>query len=187
MRILPLFRHSIAVAALIVLSACSQATPLPQASADAQSDDGPLDARRVTLPPVDPLPAPQLPTNADGKAVWALDGDTARFGVPGAGAMLTLSCTAGRLLITRPIAAELGAGALFAIEGQHRIVRIPVDATAVPGQRGYVWQGSLDGADADTDVFTGPFTGTLPGGGLIKVSAGEPPRDVVKRCHNAKP
>jgi len=99
---------------------------------------------------------------------------------------LTLACDKGRLVVTRPIVAELGAGALFAIEGPRRIVRIPVDATAIPGQRGYVWQGSMDGTDDNTDVFTGPFTGTLPGGGLIKVSTGEAARDVVHRCHAAK-
>jgi len=168
-------RHRAAIAALIVLAACSRPAPQPQ------GDAGPLDARRVTLPNADPLPA-----NADGKAVWSKDGETARFGVAGAGPMLTLACAGGRLVITRPIPAELGAGALFAIEGPKRIVRIPVDATALPGTRGYVWQGSMDGTDVDTDVFTGPFTGTLPGGGLIKVSAGDAARDVVHRCHATK-
>ncbi len=167
-------RHHAAIAALIVLAACSK--PAPQ-----QADPGPVDAHRVTLPAADPAPA-----NDDGKAVWSKDGDTARFGFAGGSTMLTLACDKGRLVITRPIAAEVGAGALFAIEGPRRIVRIPVDATALQGQRGFVWQGSMDGADDDTDVFTGPFTGTLPGGGLIKVSAGEAARDVVHRCHAAR-
>ena len=133
------------------------------------------------MPEPDPAPA-----NADGKAVWTTDGGTAHFGVPKSSPMLTLACSAGRLVITRPIAAEVGAGALFAIEGPRRIVRVPVDATAVPGQRGYVWQGSMDGSDTSTDVFAGPFTGTLPGGGLIKVTSGEPARDIVRACR-AKP
>ena len=163
-------RHA-AIAALILLAACSRPAPQPQ------GDGGPLDAHRLALPEADPPPA-----NADGKALWQTDGDTARFGVDGADPLLTLACQAGRLVITRPIAAELGASALFAIEGPRHIVRVPVDATPIPGQRGYVWQGSVDGADPDNDVFTGPFTGTLPGGGLIKVTAGEPARDVVRRC-----
>jgi hypothetical protein len=162
----------VSIAALLLLSACSRPAPQPQ------GDGGPLDARRVTLPEADPLPA-----NADGKAVWSKDGDTARFGVDGADPLLTLACHDGRLVITRPIAAELGAGALFAIEGPKRIVRVPVDATVLPGRRGYVWQGSMDGTDNDTDVFAGPFTGTLPGGGLIKVSSGDAARDVVHHCH----
>jgi hypothetical protein len=135
----------------------------------------------VALPEADPAPA-----NADGKAVWERDGDSARFGVPGSDPLLTLACHSGRLVITRPIAAELGAGALFAIEGPRRIVRIPVDATAQPGRRGYVWQGSMEGSDTNTDVFAGPFTGTLPGGGLIKVTGGDAARDVVRRCHTGK-
>jgi hypothetical protein len=161
------------LAALLLIAACSRPAPQPQA------DTGPLDAHRVDLPEPDPSPA-----NADGKAVWSRNGDAARFGVDGADPLLTLACQDGRLVITRPIAAELGASALFAIEGPRRIVRVPVDATALPGQRGYVWQGSMDGSDPDTDVFAGPFTGTLPGGGLIKVSAGDPARDIVRRCHN---
>jgi hypothetical protein len=164
-----------ALSALILLSACSRAAP-PAPQAEATPDD----ARRVALPAADPAPAAAA---IDGKATWSMQNDTARYGVPGADPLLTLACHDGRLVITRPIAAELGAEALFAIEGPKRIVRIPVDATAVPGQRGYVWQGSMTGSDNDTDVFAAPFTGTLPGGGLIKVSAGEPARAVVHRCH----
>ena len=165
--------HRATLTALFLLAACSRPAPQPQ------GDGGPLDARRVALPEAD-LP----PANADGKAVWHGDGNVAKFGVDGAEPLLTLACHDGRLVITRPIAAELGASALFAIEGPRRIVRIPVDATALPGQRGYVWQGSMDGADIDTDVYTGPFTGTLPGGGLIKVTAGDPSREIVRRCHS---
>ena len=158
---------------LFLIGACSRPAPQPQSTGDA----GPIDARRVALPDADPAPA-----NADGKAEWSMAGDTARFGVSGADPLLTLACHDGRLVITRPIAAEVGAGALFAIEGPKRIVRIPVDATAVPGHRGYVWQGSMDGTDTSTDVFESPFTGTLPGGGLIKFSGGDPARTIVHRC-----
>ena len=168
-------RRNAAITVLVLLSACSKPAPQPQA------DTGPVDAHRVTLPVADLIRA-----NADGKAVWSNDGDNARFGVAGSNAMLTLACDKGRLVITRPIVAELGASALFAIEGPRRIVRVPVDATPQPGQRGYVWQGSMDGADDNTDVFTGPFTDTLPGGGLIKVTAGAAARDVVHRCRAAK-
>jgi hypothetical protein len=164
-----------ALLALLALAACSRPAPQPQA------DTGPLDAHRLALP------EPDAPTaNADGKAVWHGKDEVAQFGVDGAEPLLTLACRNARLVITRPIAVELGASALFAIEGPRRIVRLPVDATALPGHRGYVWQGSLDGTDPDTQVFAGPFTGTLPGGGLIKVTGGEPPRDVIRRCHGGK-
>jgi hypothetical protein len=156
---------------LLLIAACSNPAPA------AQGDGGPIEARRVDLPTPDPTPA-----NADGKAQWSLEGETARFGVPGATPLLTIACHAARLVITRPIPAEVGTGALFAIEGPKRIVRIPVDATALPGQRGYVWQGQVDGHDTNNDVFEGSFTGTLPGGGLIKVTGGDPAREVVRRC-----
>lgn len=157
--------------ALLLVTACSRAQPA------APQPEGPLDPHRIALPDPDPTPA-----NADGRAQWSMAGSRAVFAVPGADPLLTLSCENHRLVITRPIAAEVGAGALFAIEGPRRIVRVPVDATAVPGKRGYVWQGSVDGAQAENDVFAGPFTGTLPGGGLIKVTAGAPAAEVVRAC-----
>ena len=156
-------------APLLLLAACSQ--PVPQAS------DAPIDPARVALPAPDPTPG-----NADGKAQWSMAGDTAQFGAPGAEPLLTIACRDAMLVITRPIPAEVGAGALFAVEGPRRIVRIAVDATALPGRRGYVWQGRIDGRDKDTDVFEGAFTGTLPGGGLIKVTGGDAVRSVVERC-----
>ena len=175
-----------ASALLCLVSACAR--PVPQAQAhdvaenaspgNAPPENVPNDVRRIALP--DPDPTPPIP--ADGKAVWTLAGETARFGVDGADPLLTLACRDHRLVITRPIAAEVGAGALFAIEGPKRIVRIAVDATPLPDRRGYVWQGGMDGGDINTDVFASPFTGTLPGGGLIKVSAGDPPREVVRHC-----
>ncbi|EGD57514.1 hypothetical protein Y88_3824 [Novosphingobium nitrogenifigens DSM 19370] len=166
----------LALPAALTLGACSRVVP----AAKAQAEEGPLDARRLELPANE---APPAPANADGKASWSLEGNTARFGVAGTDPLLTLACANGQLVITRPIAAEVGASALFAIEGPRKIIRVPVDATALPGQRGYVWQGSLPGADKDNDVFDSPFTGTLPGGGLIKVTAGDAAREIVRRCH----
>ena len=40
----------------------------------------------------------------------------------------------------------------------------------------------MDDTDSSIDVFESPFTGTLPGGGLIKVSGGDPARTIVHRC-----
>lgn len=165
--------------ALFMLTACSRAVPPAQAQ-DA-ADGSPIDARRLALPDA----PPPAPANADGKATWRMVGDVAQFGTEQAQPLLTLACQGGRLVITRPIAAEIGAGALFAIEGPKRIIRVPVDATAIPGQRGYIWQGTTDGHDTTNDVFAGAFTGTLPGGGLIKVTSGEPARAVVQRCLSA--
>jgi hypothetical protein len=41
------------------------------------------------------------------------------------------------------------------LAGRKRIVRLAVDATAVPGSRGYLWQGSLPAGDPAADVFEG--------------------------------
>lgn len=127
--------------------------------------------------------------NPNAKPAWALaaDGGSARFGLPGAQPMLSVACRSGVLVVTRHVPAEIGATALFALIGERRIVRLPVDATSVPGSRGYVWQGTLPAADPAAEVFTtGGFSGTLPGAGRIAVTGGAPVRDVVARC-SARP
>ena len=160
----------VALAAL-VLAGCAPAVP------QSANDDALIDAQRIALPdPAAPAAAPI------GKPQWTEAGGAARFGISGAEPQLELTCRAGRLVVTRPIAAEPGASALFAIEGPKRIVRLAVDAVARPDRQGYIWQGSMAGNDRSTDVFAGRFTGTLPGGGLITVSAGDPPRAIVRRC-----
>jgi hypothetical protein len=59
---------------------------------------------------------------------------------------------------------------------------LPVDATAVPGQRGYVWQGSIAPDDPRLKLLEGKFAGTLPGGGHIEVPASDAPGAVIRRC-----
>lgn len=167
--------------ALFMLTACSRAVPPAQAQ-DA-ADGSPIDARRLALPDA----PPPAPANADGKATWRMVGDVAQFGTEQAQPLLTLACQGGRLVITRPIAAEIGAGALFAIEGPKRIIRVPVDATAIPGQRGYIWQGTISADDSRAKVLGGSYNGTLPGAGMIKVSAGAPVRDLIARCRRSAP
>jgi hypothetical protein len=89
------------------------------------------------------------------------------------------------MVVTRYAAAPVGAQALFALVGSEGILRLPVDATSVPGQRGYLWQGTLTADDARAAVLRGAFTGTLPGAGMIKVSAGSAIGDVITRCRNS--
>lgn len=162
-----------ALAALLTLGACHRA-PAPAAR-----DGAPVDAVRVGLPASEALPGAP---DADAKAVWAGNGDAARFGFPGQGPLLSVECRSGVLLVTRHIPAEIGAQALFALQGPGHILRLPVDATSVPGVRGYIWQGTLPANDPGAAVFDGAFNGTLPGGGMIRVSAGAPLREVVRRC-----
>lgn len=159
----------------LALNGCtrSAASPVP--------DNGPLDAVRLSMPQSEGLPAPRADK---AKAAWnaAPDGASAMFGYAGEGPLLTVACRSGVLMITRHSPAEVGAQALFALQGAGRIVRLPVDATAIPGQRGYFWQGSLNPGDPGAAVFQSAFNGTLPGGGMIKVWAGEPLREVLRRC-----
>ncbi|MFN3470073.1 MAG: hypothetical protein ACK4Z7_10225 [Novosphingobium sp.] len=115
----------------------------------------------------------------------SLDGRTASFGAREEQPLLSVTCREGVLIITRHAAAPLGAQALFALVGSDGIMRLPVDATSVPGQRGYLWQGIIAANDPRTKVLAGAYTGTLPGAGMIKVPAGNPVREVLARCRSA--
>lgn len=167
-------RSLFALAAILALGACSKPAPQPR-------DGAPLDAVRVAMPVDEAMPGPR---NPDAKPKWAAspDGGEARFGNAGEGPMLSIGCRSGVLLVTRHVAAEVGAQALFALIGNGRILRLPVDATAVPGVRGYLWQGTLAPDDPGADVFMSGFDGTLPGGGKIAVSGSDALREVIRRC-----
>ncbi len=177
-------RFSLPLLALsaLALHGCtkSAANPVP--------DNGPLDAVRLAMPQSEGLPSERADK---AKAAWsaAPDGEAAAFGYAGEAPLLTVACRQGVLMVTRHSHADVGAQALFALQGAGRIVRIPVDATAIPGQRGYFWQGMLNPGEPGAAVFQSAFNGTLPGGGMIKVSAGEPLREVLRRCkgHPAAP
>ena len=168
-------RRCISLLALSSLAACSQKAPVPQDSGT------PLNAVRVPLPESQPLPA--APAGNE-KPIWAgaPGGDSVRYGAPGAGPDLSLACRQGVLVVTRHVPAEVGAQALFALQGRKRIVRLAVDATAVPGSRGYLWQGSLPAGDPAADVFEGPFVGTLPDAGKISVPGSDLVRALIRRC-----
>ena len=161
--------------AALALAGCGQSSGSPAHSA-------PLAAVRLTMPQAEAAPFHSADDKA--KPVWAAapDGASASFGYPGEAPLLTVACRSGLLMVTRHSPAEVGAQALFALQGGGRILRLPVDATATPGQRGYLWQGSLAPGDPGAAVFQNAFNGTLPGGGMIRVSAGEPMREVLRRC-----
>jgi hypothetical protein len=122
------------------------------------------------------------PTGVEGAWVSSPDAAFARFGYPGEPAQLSLGCRAGMLVVTRNVFAPIGAEALFALQGSGLILRLPVDATAIPGQRGYIWQGSIAADDHRLALLKGKFAATLPGGGHIEVPASGVPLAVIKRC-----
>jgi len=164
---------------LLLLAACSS----PSAPADPA--DGPVDAVPVAMPDdAQPVQADH-PEGAQGAWVAAPDGSFARFGYTGEPPLISLECRGGQLVVTRTIAAPIGAEALFALQGSGWILRLPVDATAVPGQRGYVWQGTIAADDRRLALFKARFAGTLPGGGHIEVPASPVPMALIKRCADA--
>lgn len=159
----------------LLLAACSPAAPGPA--------DAPLDAVRLSLPAEESGPAPIAhPSGVLPDWTAAPDGLSARFGFPGEAAQLILECRAGTLVVTRNVPAPVGAAALFALQGGGLILRLPVDATAIPGQRGYVWQGMIAPADPRLSLFNRGFNGTLPGAGHIEAAASEVPGAMIKRC-----
>ncbi|KAJ8133807.1 hypothetical protein OY671_012979, partial [Metschnikowia pulcherrima] len=89
------------------------------------------------------------------------------------------------LIVTRPVPAEIGAQASFASIGGGQVSRSPVDATNSPGERGYIWQGTIAADDPRAAVFTGSgFDGTSPGAGKITVAGSDVAREVVRRCRS---
>lgn len=164
----------------LTLAACSQSPAAPV------REGAPDSAVRLSMPEGEALPGVR---EAASEPTWAAapDAQSARFGHPGEVPLMSVACREGVLVVTRHAAAPVGAQALFALVGREGIMRLPVDATAVPGQRGYLWQGTIAASDARAGVLRGPFTGTLPGAGMIKVSGGSAVDEVVTRCRNAAP
>ena len=165
-----------APALALLLAACSPS------AATTERADGPVDAVSVAMPTDEAAATTARPAGVEGGWLSAPDATSARFGYPGEPPLLTLACRAGVLVVTRNISAPIGAEALFALQGSGWILRLPVDATAVPGQRGYVWQGTVPADDPRLKLLEGKFAGTLPGGGHIEVPASDAPRAVIKRC-----
>ena len=160
----------------LLLAACSPTATTPDGA------DGPINAVRVALPVDEAAATIARPAGVEGAWVSSPDAAFARFGYPGEPALLSLECRKGTLVVTRHVAAPVGAEALLAMQGSGLILRLPVDATAVPGQRGYVWQGTLPADDPHAAILEGKFAATLPGGGHFEAPASDVPRAVIKRC-----
>lgn len=168
-------RQITCAAALLALAGCSK-SPVPPVR-----EGAPDDAVRLELPEGEALPGTP---DEKSQAAWAGSGDgmSARYGRPGEPPLVSVACRSGVLVVTRHAPAEVGAQALFALVGANGILRLPVDATSVPGVRGYIWQGTLAPDHPAAKVLEGAYTGTLPAAGRISVSGGNAPRDVVGRC-----
>lgn len=167
-------KSSLAAAALL-LAACSQSPEAP-----APQPDRPIDAVRVALPSPGPLPAPRA---SDARAVWTGGGTAAAFGYLGEEPLVTLACRSGQIVVTRHALAEDRAQALFALIGNGKILRLPVDAVRLPGAAYPVWQGALAADDPRGEVFlAGAVEATLPGAGTIVLAGGGAMQELVQGC-----
>jgi len=135
------------------------------------------------------LPADSAPAQPQG-GQWQLSGQTLRFAAPGGADLLTMACTRGpdgaaALQFTRMTRAEDGAKALFALIGNGRIARLPLDA--VRGGEAGEWQGTVPATDPRLDVLRGGnrIEATLPGGGTLLLPASAEPGRLLTACRNA--
>lgn len=137
------------------------------------------------------LNAPAIITPQPEGAVWqtGAQGGLA-FGVPGATPLVTFACAnepngGATLNITRYAATDPGAQALFALIGNGRIARLPVDASAEG--KGQIWRGAIPADDAQLDVLKGgnSIEATVPGGGSIKLTASGLPGQLLESCRRA--
>ncbi len=132
------------------------------------------------------LPAETAPLQPQ-DAAWRADGQAVHFGVPGQQDLLSIGCDhapdgTALLRITRMTRAEDNAKALFALIGNGRISRLPLDARQA-GDPG-VWQGLIPASDDRLDVLKGgnSVEATLPGGGTLKLPASREPGRVLTDC-----
>jgi len=131
-------------------------------------------------------PVDVAPVQPEG-SVWRVAGAAVEFGVPGQPALFALSCghaADGTALIKvmRETRAESGAKALFALIGNGRIARLPLDVTRAgePGQ----WAGNIPARDTRLEVLKGGnrIEATLPGGGTLKLPASSEPGRLLNEC-----
>ncbi len=124
--------------------------------------------------------APAQPADA----AWRADGAlAASFGAPGGAALVSLACEGrpgitARLRLTRYVAADAGASALFALIGQRHVARLAVSHDATQ------WAGDFPALDPALDVFeeSGTIKATVPGGGELKLGASPLPARLLAAC-----
>ena len=167
-----------------LLAACgsSESAPVvPEASVRI-----PLNAVHVAAPAPSGSPSPASPPT------WiTVPGErTVLFGTPGAQALLSIACEgvgsgSPQLIVTRFAPAEPGAEALFAIQGNRRILRLPVRAVELRRDE-QAWRGALYAGDERAEVFLGTeIAATVPGGGRLAMPAMGETHKVIDECRHA--
>lgn len=169
----------------LALSACSQSQSRQVVD---NAPEGGYPARMV-LGNIS-LPMDSAPAQPKG-GVWQAAGTILHFGVPGQADLLALRCvqanagSAAAIEIVRHTRAEDGAKALFALIGNGRVSRLPVNS--VRGGESGEWRGALAVDDARLDVLKGGnrIEATLPGGGTLLLPASGEPGRLLASCRAA--
>lgn len=175
-RLLPLLPF----AAALSLLACQNDGPV-SADATAPPDDvvGDASARGLAAPAnsaaAEAVTRAALPQMSAGLA-WAVsaDGRSVRFGPPAAGAMLTIACAPGGVLVTRHHPAPANRTATLSFTGGGQATSLPVAAVPTrlgPGEA--EWQGRAGGDIAR--AIERPFSRT----GQVEITLGGAPSLVV--------
>lgn len=170
-------RHIVPAAVVLGLAACS-----PSGS-QRHDKDGSV---RLALP-TEPAPQEQPPLQPEGTE-WALRPDgSLDFGLPGQPALLSVRCNHdkdGRAFIhvVRRTRAEAGAKALFALEGNRHVARVPVNVTRA-GDSGE-WQGEIDAHAETIGALKGgmKIMATLPGGGTLELPPSSDAGHLLDAC-----
>lgn len=166
----------------VALGSCSQSQS--RQVVDNLSADAVYPARlpltQISLP-VDA--APEQPEGGE----WRLAAGKLSFGVPGQQDLFALACDhtpdgAASIRVMRVTRAEAEAKALFALIGNGRIARLPLDVQRA-GESGE-WRGVIPAADPRLDVLKGGnrIEATLPGGGTLKLPASGEPGRLLAAC-----
>lgn len=170
------------LALTLVLAACTQSQSREVVGNDAAGAGYPA---RLPLSG-QALPLESAPAQPEG-GTWQLAGQTLRFAVPGQADLFSMACThapdgTAQMQFTRMTRAEEGAKALFALIGNGRIARLPLDATR--GGEAGEWQGALPAQDPRLDVLRGGnrIEATLPGGGTLMLPASGEPGRLLAAC-----
>lgn len=172
----------VALATATLLSACQPAKP---DSAAVERID--LDAR------VERTSGKGLP-DATG-AGWELapDSQSLRFANPAGEPLLSLACyvppdALPRIRFVQFAPAPPGAKALFAMVGNLRVARVAMDARLQ--DKRWLWSGSepADANKLEALMGTHEVIATMPGGGEIKLTRSNLPRQLIEECRSrAKP
>lgn len=167
--------RSLSVTAIILLAACR-----PPAS------DGYVE--RIALDEARKGPLVMLRSPDTQGAIWAESGGPQRivFGHPGKPPLLAIECAGGGALlkVTRYAPTDPGAKGMMALVGNGHVERLKVDALALGGNRGWLWQGRFEPADPRLDALTGgrQFELTIPGAGTLKLAPSPRPGELIERC-----